>query len=66
MKQWYKCVCGTKLAMIDDTKEIEGVYCKCKTCKREVEIINHIVDRMPESRVQKRPETRAQSQLVDT
>lgn len=66
MKVWYKCVCGTKLAMIEDTKKIEGVFCKCKTCKREVEIKNDIEDRMPESRVLMRPETRVQSQLVDT
>lgn len=66
MKKWYKCICGTKLAMIEDTKEISGVFCKCKSCKREVEIKNHIENRIPESRTHMRSETRVQSQTVDT
>jgi hypothetical protein len=58
-------MCGTKLAMIDDTKNIEGVYVKCKCCKREVEIKNMAESQRPESRVLI-PETRVESQLVHT
>jgi hypothetical protein len=66
MKSWYKCKCGTKLAMIDDTKNIEGVYVKCKCCKREVEIVNIVESRKPESRIHMRSETSVQSRLVCT
>jgi len=41
MKEWFVCpICGQKLLMIDKTKNIEGVYIKCKKCKQEVEIKN--------------------------
>lgn len=43
MKDWFKCpICGQKLAKIDKTKHIEGVFLPCKRCKNEVEIKNLI------------------------
>lgn len=44
-KEWWSCpVCGKKGVMIDINKNIEGVYIKCKICKREIEIINRVVN----------------------
>lgn len=41
-REWYKCPhCGTKLLLFDNTANCKGVYIKCKTCKREIEIIVH-------------------------
>lgn len=41
MKDWFACpVCHKKLCKIDTTKHIEGVYCQCPKCKREIEIKN--------------------------
>ncbi|PRR85564.1 hypothetical protein [Clostridium luticellarii] len=66
MKTWYKCpFCGRKLAIIDNTINISGVFLKCHCCKREIEIKNNIESRNPEARVQ---ETRVQRSepLADT
>ncbi len=65
MRIFFKCpYCGRKLAIIDSTKKIQGVFLKCGKCKREVEIKN-IESQNPEARVQ---ETRAQRSepLADT
>lgn len=41
MKTWYKCpVCGQKLLMIDDSKEISGVFIQCKKHHGEIEVKN--------------------------
>lgn len=38
-RQWFFCpYCGTKIAVYDNTSVSVGVYVKCKTCKREVEV----------------------------
>ena len=39
-RQWYKCpLCGTKLCIYDNTANlIGGIFIKCKTCKKEIEI----------------------------
>lgn len=40
-KEWFNCpVCHKKICMIDIDKDIEGVYCQCPKCKREIEIVN--------------------------
>ncbi len=52
MKAWYKCpICKKKIAMIDDNKNISGVFLKCKYCKNEIEIKNNIESQNPETRV---------------
>lgn len=39
VRKWYKCpVCGTKLAICDNTAKSHGVYIKCRVCKNEIEI----------------------------
>ena len=41
MKTWFNCPsCHKKICMIETSKNIEGVYCQCPKCKREVEILN--------------------------
>lgn len=41
MKEWYSCpICRKKVAMIDKSKDIEGVFVKCPMCKNEIEITN--------------------------
>lgn len=71
MKVWYKCpVCGQKIAQIDDSKSIEGVYVWCKKHKGEVEIIN-IVKSQNQSqsrsiKIDLVSQCQSQSQLVDT
>lgn len=40
MKEWFKCKCGKKLMMVDNSKSFEGIYFQCPKCKREVEITN--------------------------
>lgn len=41
MIKWYKCpICGQKALRIDDTKNISGVFTKCKKCKQEYEVRN--------------------------
>jgi len=48
-KEWWLCpVCGQKLLMIDKSKNIEGVYIKCKKHNGEVEVINQIKEPEPE------------------
>ncbi|MRM91174.1 hypothetical protein EAI28_22885 [Faecalicatena contorta] len=38
-RRWYRCPnCGTKLAIYDNTAKASGVYVKCRTCKKEVQI----------------------------
>lgn len=39
-RQWYKCpLCGTKLCVYDNTANLNGgIFIKCKTCKKEIEI----------------------------
>ena len=39
-RQWYKCpLCGTKLCVYDNTANLSGgIFIKCKTCKKEIEI----------------------------
>lgn len=42
MIKWYKCpICGQNALKIDDTKNIEGVFTKCKKCKQDIEIKNN-------------------------
>lgn len=41
IKVWYTCDCGKKILKIDPSKEIEGVFIKCRKCSKEVEIVNH-------------------------
>lgn len=37
--KWYYCpYCHTKIAVYDNTAKAAGVYTKCRTCKKEVEI----------------------------
>lgn len=42
MMVWYICpMCHkSKIAKIDDSKHIEGVFFKCKLCKQEIEVKN--------------------------
>lgn len=69
MKVAYKCPnCGKKLAMIDNSKNISGVFvpCRNKYCPiKEVEIKNNIESQRPEARAR---DARAQSPepLADT
>lgn len=69
MKVWYKCPnCGKKLARIDDSENIKGVFVRCrnKYCPMgEVEIKNNIESQRPEARAH---DARAQSPepLADT
>lgn len=36
---WIRCpVCGCKLAIADNTAKSHGIYVKCRTCKKEIEI----------------------------
>jgi transcription elongation factor Elf1 len=45
-KEWWPCpVCGKKCVMIDVTKNIQGVYIKCKLCKNEIEIIHEAINK---------------------
>ncbi|GAA0115229.1 hypothetical protein UT300016_09560 [Clostridium senegalense] len=45
MKDWFRCpVCNKKICMVDTSKHIEGVYCMCPKCKREIEIINNPIE----------------------
>ncbi len=39
-REWFKCpFCGSKLAVYDNTADMSGgIFVKCKTCKREIEI----------------------------
>lgn len=38
-RDWVKCpYCGCKLAIADNTARCEGIYIKCRVCKREIEI----------------------------
>lgn len=39
-REWFKCpFCGTKLAIYDNTTKLHGgIFIKCKTCKREIEV----------------------------
>lgn len=39
-REWFKCpFCGTKLAVFDNTAILAGgIFIKCKTCKREIEL----------------------------
>lgn len=38
-RKWHRCpVCGTKLAIIDNTTECRNLFIKCRTCKNEIEI----------------------------
>jgi len=49
-KEWFLCtVCRKKLAMVDNSKEFEGVYEKCPVCKNIIEITNK---KNPEVRTQ--------------
>ena len=63
MREWFKCECGRKLAMIDNDHEIQGVYVKCTACKREVEI-NNVKCRKSEPSSAMLREVRTQSHLV--
>lgn len=39
LRKWYKCpYCKTNLAIYDNTAVSTGIFIKCRTCKREVEI----------------------------
>lgn len=39
VRKWYYCpYCHTKIAVYDNTAKAEGLYIKCRTCKREVKI----------------------------
>lgn len=39
-RKWYTCPsCGTKLLIYDNTAKSSGVYIKCRTCKKEIEVI---------------------------
>lgn len=41
MIKWYFCPsCRYKLLMIDDSKDIEGVFYKCNKCGKVNEILN--------------------------
>lgn len=41
-RKWFKCpVCGTKLAVYDNTSRSSGIFIKCKTCKNEIELKVH-------------------------
>ena len=38
-REWVRCpFCRTKLAVYDNAAKSKGVYVKCRTCKREIEI----------------------------
>lgn len=38
-RKWYCCRhCGQKLLIYDDMAKCRGVYVKCKSCGREVEV----------------------------
>lgn len=38
-REWIKCPkCGTKLAVSDNNAKSSGIYIKCRTCKKEIEI----------------------------
>ncbi|APM39443.1 hypothetical protein [Clostridium kluyveri] len=66
MKVWYECpYCGKKLAMIDDTQNISGVFIKCrnKHCNREIEIKNDIESQSSDARAR---DARAQKPPDDT
>lgn len=39
VREWIRCpVCGCKLAIADNTARSHGIYVKCRTCKKEIEI----------------------------
>ena len=39
LRQWYYCpYCHTKLVIYDNTAKAYGLYIKCRTCKKEVQI----------------------------
>jgi|GEM_PF-2036950 len=47
-KEWYSCPFDKKkLLMINADINIEGVFIKCPTCKREIEITNKSKPRSP-------------------
>ena len=38
-REWYKCPkCGQNLIIYDNTAKCSGVFLKCKSCKKEIEI----------------------------
>lgn len=38
-RKWFLCPhCKTKLAIYDNTARCNGLFTKCKTCKKEIEI----------------------------
>ena len=37
-RKWYDCKCGQHLLIYDDTAKCNGVFVKCKRCRREVEV----------------------------
>lgn len=38
-RKWFSCpYCGKNLVIVDNTARCNGIYVKCKKCKREVEI----------------------------
>lgn len=38
-RRWVECpICGTKLAIADNTTVCRGLYIKCKRCKKEIKI----------------------------
>ncbi|MBS6923147.1 MAG: hypothetical protein KH186_06375 [Lachnospiraceae bacterium] len=39
VRKWYYCpYCHTKIVVYDNAAKAEGVYIKCRTCKKEIEI----------------------------
>ena len=39
-RDWYKCPhCGKNLLIYNNTAACEGVFIRCKGCKKEVEIV---------------------------
>ena len=38
-RNWHRCpICGTKLAIKDNTTKCENLYIKCRGCKTEIKI----------------------------
>lgn len=38
VRTWYRCECGKALAIVDNTAQCRGVFIKCKSCGKEIEI----------------------------
>lgn len=38
-REWYRCSCGKKIAIYDNTAVCSGVFIKCKNCGEEKEIL---------------------------